>query len=147
MCSMTKFHIQFSNTSCGGRITNTTLLTVNPVFHTLSSTLQVEKEANYRAIYRLLNNIISFFEPIQRQITPPDPMSTEPGAFKLRNPQFFYHHDVIQKLKKLYQEMRERLTKQDTNLEKFRTDLPEQWNFSLNTLRKVGGRCRKFISG
>ncbi|KAF6771213.1 hypothetical protein AHF37_10178 [Paragonimus kellicotti] len=112
----------------------------------IAPALEIEKEANYRAIYRLLNNIISFFEPIQRPITPPDPMSTEPGAFKLRNPQFFYHHEVIQKLKKLYQELRERLTKQDTSLEKFQFDLPEQWNFSLNTLRKVGDRLQTFIS-
>ncbi|KAF7262145.1 hypothetical protein EG68_00504 [Paragonimus skrjabini miyazakii] len=118
----------------------------------IAPALEIAKEANYRAIYRLLNNIISFFEPTQRPITPPDPMSTEPGAFKLCNPQlcycigsgrfclflrFFYHHEVIQKLKKLYQELRERLTKQDTSLEKFRFDLPEQWNFSLNTLRKL----------
>ncbi|KAA0198108.1 hypothetical protein FBUS_00770 [Fasciolopsis buskii] len=98
---------------------------------------EVEKEATYRRIYRLLNDLVTYFDIPQRPCTPEDPTSTEEGAFMAQNPGLFYQYDVVQKLKRMYQEIRERSIKQSVDAGGPMRELPERWDYSVKGLREL----------
>ncbi|TPP66012.1 hypothetical protein FGIG_00513 [Fasciola gigantica] len=99
--------------------------------------IEVEKEATYRMIYRLLNDLVTYLEVPQRPSTPEDPAATEEGAFTALNPELFYQYDVVQKLKRMYQELRERSIKQNADTDEPMQELPENWDYSVRGLREL----------
>lgn len=51
--------------------------------------------------------------------------------------QLFYQYDVVQKLKRMYQEIRERSIKQSVDAGGPMRELPERWDYSVKGLREV----------
>ncbi|CAH8465896.1 unnamed protein product [Heterobilharzia americana] len=114
-----------------------------PEYHQFCSILakdifiQLEHEANYRMVYRILENLIMNIQPDERPPSPIPEPDTGEEIFALSNPTLNYRHSIIQKLKQLYKELKERECKIlgiDVETLSPGTD---NWKYSVSELRKM----------
>ncbi|CAH8487267.1 unnamed protein product [Schistosoma rodhaini] len=118
-------------------------ISVWPEYHQFCSFLakdifiQLEQEANYRMVYQMLQNLIMNIQPEER---PPSPIlepNTEEAIFTLTNPNFYYKHHVVQKLKQFYKEIKEREVKFLGNDYETILSNTDNWKYSITELRKM----------
>nr|CAH8822617.1 unnamed protein product [Trichobilharzia regenti] len=118
-------------------------ISVWPEYHQFCSILakdifiQLENEANYRMVYRMLENIIMNIQPEERPPSPVYPPRTAEEVFALSNSSLNYKHNVIQKLKQLYTELKEREYKILGNSNETSSSNTDSWNYSISELRKM----------
>ncbi|KAK4473394.1 hypothetical protein MN116_002768 [Schistosoma mekongi] len=118
-------------------------ISVWPEYHQFCSFLakdvfiQLDREANYRMVYKMLQNLIMNIQPKERPSSPIPEPNTEEEIFILSNPTFHYKHHVVHKLKQLYKEIKEREDKILGNDNDTMISNTDNWKYSIPELRKM----------
>ncbi|KAH8849686.1 MYCBP-associated protein [Schistosoma japonicum] len=118
-------------------------ISVWPEYHQFCSSLakdifiQLEREANYRMVYKMLENLIMNIQPKEHPPSPIPEPNTEEEIFTLSNPNFHYKHHVVQKLKQMYKEIKERENKIHGNNNDTMISNTDNWKYSIPELKKM----------